>query len=253
MSRSPATCSQTWQRIEGFSEPTTNPVGRRIFSHDLDVELISNGDSVIAVNGKGRIAQGRPSPTVLPSSSAADRETSQNRQSLHPSRATEEFRTDERSQIPQHTYLPHFRLPEFPRRNTPTNANAQPHAQASPLVPVHHQPLHAPTKQAPLPRQQRASRVALALRDSGHPSSKPETALAVARILDPRERHPDARAVADALVDEVDVRRERRVHRGGERGEERRVDEASLEAPPPWGERRRLVDLLLTPRSVRLC
>ena len=123
----------------------------------------------------------------------------------------------------------------------------------SPLVPVHHQPLHAPTKQAPLPRQQRASRVALALRDSGHPSSKPETALAVARILDPRERHPDARAVADALVDEVDVRRERRVHRGGERGEERRVDEAPLEAPPSRGERRGLVDLLLTPRGVRLC
>ena len=119
MSRSPATCSQTWQRIEGFSEPTTNPVGRRIFSHDLDVELISNGDSVIAVNGKGRIAQGRPSPTVLPSSSAADRETSQNRQSLHPSRATEEFRTDERSQIPQHTYLPHFRLPNRQEKSYP--------------------------------------------------------------------------------------------------------------------------------------
>ena len=103
----------------------------------------------------------------------------------------------------------------------------------SPLVPVHHQPLHAPTKQAPLPRRQRARRVALALGDPGHPSRKPKAALAVAPVLDSRKRHPDVRAVANALGHEVDVGGERRVHRGRERGEERRVDEAPLEAPPP--------------------
>ncbi len=122
-------------------------------------------------------------------------------------------------------------------------------ATRSTLVLVNHQPLHASAKQASLPRRQRARRIAVGLGCRDHPARVPETALAVGRVLDARERLADVSAVVDALVDEVEVRRERRVHRGRERGRGRRVDEASLERPPAWRESRGLVDLSMSRTS----
>ena len=75
---------QAWQRIAVFSELTTNSVGRLIVTHDLDVEPSLDGDSGTAVNGKARIAQGRPGPIVLPTSYVTDQKTSQDRRSPDP-------------------------------------------------------------------------------------------------------------------------------------------------------------------------
>ena len=70
------------------------------------------------------------------------------------------------------------------------------------------------------------------------------TALAVARVLDASEGQADVLAEVDALVDEVEVGREGRVHdRARKRGLRGRVEETARGGPCARRECGRLVNL----------
>lgn len=111
-------------------------------------------------------------------------------------------------------------------------------------ISVRLQPLIPSAVLIPSAWPERARRVTLVEADLYRTRGKTRAALAVARVLDAREREADVLAVIGALGNEVLVGRERHVHdRARERRRVGRVDVAPRPGPRARRERRRLVNL----------